>query len=175
MWSGNTNVFYIWLFFFCPWRFTSSIIDHFYFRRYNFICGFNFSRDKYLLFQVNEDIIATKVEVVLASLWLNLNRLGHYVNIKLFETCLSFTRKVLVICSKLQLYSNPGKAFFDIKGTIEYGFTLKRVRDMTRTYSHLVNSFINSNENGNFGSCYFLFQNVELVKVFLGFHSWLLQ
>ena len=109
--------------------------------------------------------------MVLASLWLNLNRLGHYVNIKLFETCLSFTRKVLVICSKLQLYSNPGKAFFDIKGTIEYGFTLKRVRDMTRTYSHLVNSFINSNENGNFGSRYFLFHNVELVKVFLGFHS----
>ena len=27
------------------------------------------------------------------------------------------------------------KDFLDIQATIEYGFTLKRVRDMTRTYS----------------------------------------
>ena len=29
------------------------------------------------------------------------------------------------------------KEFLDIQATIEYGFTLKRVRDMTRTYSQL--------------------------------------
>ena len=29
------------------------------------------------------------------------------------------------------------KEFLDIQATIECGFTLKRVRDMTRTYSHL--------------------------------------
>ena len=28
------------------------------------------------------------------------------------------------------------KEFLDIQATIECGFTLKRVRDMTRTYSH---------------------------------------
>ena len=28
------------------------------------------------------------------------------------------------------------KVFLDIQATIECGFTLKRVRDMTRTYSH---------------------------------------
>ena len=27
------------------------------------------------------------------------------------------------------------KEFLDIQATIEYGFTLKRVRDMTRTFS----------------------------------------
>ena len=30
------------------------------------------------------------------------------------------------------------KAFLDIQATIECGFTLKRVRDMTRAYSHKV-------------------------------------
>ena len=29
----------------------------------------------------------------------------------------------------------PSKEFLDIQATIEYGFTVKRVRDMTRTYS----------------------------------------
>ena len=29
------------------------------------------------------------------------------------------------------------KEFLDIQATIEYGFTLKRVRDMTRTYSQM--------------------------------------
>ena len=31
------------------------------------------------------------------------------------------------------------KEFLDIQATIECGFTLKRVRDMTRTYSHFGN------------------------------------
>ena len=30
------------------------------------------------------------------------------------------------------------KGFLDIQATIEYGFTLKRVRDMTRRYSQLI-------------------------------------
>ena len=30
------------------------------------------------------------------------------------------------------------KEFLDIQATIECGFTLKRVRDMTRTYSQLI-------------------------------------
>ena len=30
----------------------------------------------------------------------------------------------------------PRTRFLDIQATIEFGFTLKRVRDMTKTYSH---------------------------------------
>ena len=33
------------------------------------------------------------------------------------------------------------KEFLDIQATVESGFTLKRVRDMIRTYSHGVNYF----------------------------------
>ena len=35
-----------------------------------------------------------------------------------------------------------GKEFLDIQATIEYGFTLERVRDMTRTYSQLLTVMI---------------------------------
>ena len=34
------------------------------------------------------------------------------------------------------------KEFLDIQATIECGFTLKRVHDMTRTYTHLFGLFL---------------------------------
>ena len=34
------------------------------------------------------------------------------------------------------------KEFLDIQATIECGFTLKRVRDMTRTYSHNIKHYL---------------------------------
>ena len=41
------------------------------------------------------------------------------------------------------------KEFLDIQATVECRFTLKRVRDMTRTYSHNHNHNENENENDN--------------------------
>ena len=37
------------------------------------------------------------------------------------------------------------KEFLDIQATIECGFTLKRIRDMTRTYSHLKKDLASKN------------------------------
>ena len=41
------------------------------------------------------------------------------------------------------------KEFLYIQATIECGFTLTRVRDMTRTYSHCLFSLSGSNEKAN--------------------------
>ena len=42
----------------------------------------------------------------------------------------------LAVTSPSDFAPASSKEFLDIQATIECGFTLKRVRDMTRTYSH---------------------------------------
>ena len=55
--------------------------------------------------------------------------------------------EVLKCCSAAPASS---KEFLDIQATIECGFTLKRVRDMTRTYSHtLLNKYKRNNVKSN--------------------------
>ena len=51
---------------------------------------------------------------------------------------------VFIICVKAIMFTSPSdfapassKEFLDIQATIECGFTLKRVRDMRRTYNHV--------------------------------------
>ena len=39
-------------------------------------------------------------------------------------------------CATATIFSASFKEFLDIQATIMCGFTLKRVADMTRTYSH---------------------------------------
>ena len=54
----------------------------------------------------------------------------------------SFTNKVVLGSDPVAVTSSSNfalassKKFLDIQVTIDCGFTLKRVRDMTRTYSH---------------------------------------
>ena len=43
--------------------------------------------------------------------------------------------EVSQLCSHSDFAPASSKEFLDIQATVECGFTLKRVRDMTRTYS----------------------------------------
>ena len=44
-----------------------------------------------------------------------------------------------LVCKRtLNHLAKLGKEFRDIQATIECGFTLKRVRDMIRTYNHIL-------------------------------------
>ena len=42
------------------------------------------------------------------------------------------------VCQMHTIAPALSKEFLDIQATIECGFTLKRVRDMTKTYSHTI-------------------------------------
>ena len=44
--------------------------------------------------------------------------------------------------AKLDFAPVSSKEFLDIQATIECGFTLKRVRDMTRIYRHMMGSYL---------------------------------
>ena len=68
-----------------------------------------------------------------------------------FRLCISFFEKVNVLwvnpskintlldsfCLVVDFAPASSKEFLDIQATVECGFTLKRVRDMTRTYSQM--------------------------------------
>ena len=43
----------------------------------------------------------------------------------------------VAVTSPSDMAPPSSKEFLDIQATIECGFTLKRVRDMTKTYSHM--------------------------------------
>ena len=60
----------------------------------------------------------------------------------IYNTTESQKQKRLVL--KL-IFSSVSSVQFDIQATIECGFTLKPVRDMTRTYSHNNSLLINVN------------------------------
>ena len=46
-------------------------------------------------------------------------------------------KEIINVTSPSDFASASSKEFLDIQATIEWGFTLKRVRDMTRTYSQM--------------------------------------
>ena len=55
--------------------------------------------------------------------------------IELCSECLSMGSSPVAVTSPLDFAPASSKEFFDIQATIECRFTLKRVRDMARTYS----------------------------------------
>ena len=66
-----------------------------------------------------------------------------YFNISTNQLCKNFKNsKLLQLTATSDFAPASSKEFLDIQATIECGFTLKRVRDMIRTYSQFKNSIL---------------------------------
>ena len=63
------------------------------------------------------------------------NVLGYRIHIVRGTILFLFNKIKLEVPAPSDFVPASSKEFLDIQATVEYGFTLKRVRDMTSTYS----------------------------------------